>query len=539
MYNEGADVFSYGMVLAELITLEKPGTHFWIREAVDCYDLDPQEFVNKVPAGCPPAFVKIVLDCVAYDMDNRPSFDQLMAACEAAIVEEKVRGSTAAAAAAATMKATPSGLRDSGRRVTMGLRNSQPALPDLAQLDRPSTARSPLLRDSRSTLNRKSVHVLLLHLVKMVERSTNESYHDSEYVLDFLLAYRQFTNPQKLLEILLDRFIQGPAEVGKNPQEEKKIVQIKVLVFLKTWMTRYSGDFEAPDMAERLDKFQQEIFNQRQTFKIRAVLEKQQAQRAQQLRRVSITAASESNLALMGIASATIARHLSLFYWTVCDLVIPREFLDNGWKTTDAEISPNLKNWAKANELLSLWVAWEIVKLTEDIKGRVQAIERWVEIAEACRQLNNFECVAAVLKGLASPNVSRLTATFAEVPQAVRQRLATLRDIVKPDDEFRNYRAQLAQAAAPIIPILDVFLEEVSYVDVSQPNTLNGEIINFSKYRAMGRLMRKLEVQLQTKYPFPEEEPIAKFIHACLTTVDEPAVKEKSYLCQAPNFFVG
>ncbi len=78
MYGEAADVFSYGMVVAELITLQKPGTHFWIRDAADCYELDFSELVQKVPQDCPKQLLRLVIDCCAYDADQRPTFQQII-----------------------------------------------------------------------------------------------------------------------------------------------------------------------------------------------------------------------------------------------------------------------------------------------------------------------------------------------------------------------------------------------------------------------------------------------------------------------------
>jgi hypothetical protein len=105
------------------------------------------------------------------------------------------------------------------------MRNSDAMRPDMLRT-------SDAMRASDSQPGRRSVRILLLHLVKMVERSTNEQYHDSDYVLDFLLAYREFTTPLQLLEILIDRFMQGPQAgvsqmIQQASDEEKKIVQIK------------------------------------------------------------------------------------------------------------------------------------------------------------------------------------------------------------------------------------------------------------------------------------------------------------------------
>ena len=52
----------------------------------------------------------------------------------------------------------------------------------------------------------KSAQMLLFHVMKLVQRSTNEDYSDAEYVEDFLLAYRDFLSPLQLLSLIKSRY---------------------------------------------------------------------------------------------------------------------------------------------------------------------------------------------------------------------------------------------------------------------------------------------------------------------------------------------
>ncbi len=67
-YDTKADVFSFGMILFELISRQKPpkrtpGNKF----AVDL------EFVKKVtPKNCPPELLEVCLACTQWDSDARP-----------------------------------------------------------------------------------------------------------------------------------------------------------------------------------------------------------------------------------------------------------------------------------------------------------------------------------------------------------------------------------------------------------------------------------------------------------------------------------
>jgi hypothetical protein len=44
---------------------------------------------------------------------------------------------------------------------------------------------------------------------KLVERATTEKYTDHNYVMEFLMTYRQFTTPMALADLLIKRYCQG------------------------------------------------------------------------------------------------------------------------------------------------------------------------------------------------------------------------------------------------------------------------------------------------------------------------------------------
>ena len=44
-------VFSYGVVVAELITGKKPGVDLWIRTPDNCFDINPDELRTKALPG--------------------------------------------------------------------------------------------------------------------------------------------------------------------------------------------------------------------------------------------------------------------------------------------------------------------------------------------------------------------------------------------------------------------------------------------------------------------------------------------------------
>lgn len=73
-YDQSADVFSFGMVLVEIITRLKPP----LREPRNCFEFPTQEFQSNIPSDCPPSFVEITLKCLEYEPKNRPTISNAL-----------------------------------------------------------------------------------------------------------------------------------------------------------------------------------------------------------------------------------------------------------------------------------------------------------------------------------------------------------------------------------------------------------------------------------------------------------------------------
>lgn len=73
-YDARADVFSFGMVITELVTRQKPAKRSPGRK----FAFDADAFRAQVPKGCPPEFVSIAIDCTQWDALQRPQSKDIM-----------------------------------------------------------------------------------------------------------------------------------------------------------------------------------------------------------------------------------------------------------------------------------------------------------------------------------------------------------------------------------------------------------------------------------------------------------------------------
>jgi len=73
-YALSADVFSYGMVLFEIITREKPPQ----RKLKDMYAFNSEEHKPSIPPDTPEEFWKLLMDCTSHSPDERPTFKDVV-----------------------------------------------------------------------------------------------------------------------------------------------------------------------------------------------------------------------------------------------------------------------------------------------------------------------------------------------------------------------------------------------------------------------------------------------------------------------------
>jgi hypothetical protein len=209
------------MVLAQLITRLEPGEDFWNRQQTGDLGLNDEEFIALVPAACPPELRDLTLGCGAFDADDRPLFTDIVEVLK--YINTKMFGGSVRRAARRSRAVgqgdtlTPADkadmligtlsrktLRETGASCRARRAGDSGGGGGWRRRRRPRRPRATLPKDEKST------QMLVFHVMKLVQRSTNEDYSDVPYAQDFLLSFVDFIHPAKLMNLLCQRWLAVP-----------------------------------------------------------------------------------------------------------------------------------------------------------------------------------------------------------------------------------------------------------------------------------------------------------------------------------------
>ncbi|CEP12870.1 hypothetical protein [Parasitella parasitica] len=220
----------------------------------------------------------------------------------------------------------------------------------------------------------------------------------------------------------------------------------------------------------------------------------------------------------MKMTDANIADQLT---WIEAELfcrIKPREFVRNIWHSSvqsdDSTFASSSSNNALSASVahfnfISAWAVTMIVTQTR-LSKRVAVLEKFMLIAVALRNHNNYNTLMAILAGINSASVLRLKQTRQAVcTKKVYKQFQSLERLMSTDRSFSSYRMALKATGAPGIPYLGIHNQDlVSLAEANKDFRADGTI-HWEKFRLMGETIM---ATIKFKHPGYSIEPDSKIL---------------------------
>jgi hypothetical protein len=214
-----------------------------------------------------------------------------------------------------------------------------------------------------------------------------------------------------------------------------------------------------------------------------------------------------------------------------------KELIDMRWKNAEQN-GLHVRSWvsflrdtdARGVEVViarfNIMVKWAVseIVLTQHIEERARCVIKLIHIAAHCRRYRNFATMAQLTIALTSNEVSRLTKTWAMVPESDQRTLRELEALMSPTRNFYGMRAEMEGGGAAVaemgcIPFVGIYTHDLLFNSqkpseiASSPTT--APLVNFERCRTAAgvvkTLLRLLEASLL--YTF---QPIEGITERCL-----------------------
>ncbi|KAF1921444.1 ras guanine nucleotide exchange factor domain-containing protein [Ampelomyces quisqualis] len=375
-------------------------------------------------------------------------------------------------------------------------------------------------------------------LAGLVEQLTRHDRLDPAFNNTFLLTYRSFTTAGELFEMLVKRWsIQPPHGIAKEDYQrwvdmKQKPIRFRVVNILKSWFDNYwmeGNDEEARILIQRVYNFAKDHVATTSTpgaGPLMTSVEQRSRGPDMPTKRLVPTLNAQTpqpilpkhmkKLKFLDIDATEFARQLTTIESRLYGKIRPTECLNKTWqkKLTPGEPDPaaNVKALILHSNQLTNWVA-QMILTQQDVKRRVIVIKHFVNVADKCRQLNNFSTLTSIISALGTAPIHRLNRTWSAVNQRSMGVLESMRKLMGSTKNFAEYRDTLHRANPPCIPFFGVYLTDLTFIEDGIPSLIKKtNLINFAKRAKTAEVIRDIQQYQNVPYPLQPVPELQEYI---------------------------
>ncbi|XP_039519758.1 ral guanine nucleotide dissociation stimulator-like 1 isoform X3 [Pimephales promelas] len=393
-------------------------------------------------------------------------------------------------------------------------------------------------------------------LERLVTELVNPECPDPDYTQIFLSTYRAFTCTNTLIELLFQR-----EDMVAN-LDNSVSVRSSLPCLIRLWLDEYHEDLrDSPDQqALRLlcVHLRHRLCFRRLVNQADALLRKFQTEDKHMGTSVDATAAAlespetkhtmdrrdtEEMGDVLAFPAQDIAEQLTILDAELFVKVVPFHCLGCIWSQRDKKENRNLAPTVRAtiaqfNAVTNCVITSLLCPSATSSPGspscgrsspthRAMIIEKWISVAQECRQLRNFSSLRAILSALQSNAVYRLKKTWAAISRENMTAFDQLCDTF-PDENCVLINREILVENPPNgeVPYLGTYLTVLTMLDTALSDNVQGGLINFEKRRKEFEILSQIR-QLQAscaQYTLQSHPHIISWINSCM-----PLTEQKSY----------
>ena len=170
---------------------------------------------------------------------------------------------------------------------------------------------------------------------------------------------------------------------------------------------------------------------------------------------------------IFDFSNEEIAKNLTLISYKLISSINYNELWNcNFSKENKNETAPNIMKIIERSDKLTLFIIEDVCGYS-DPKIRANAISKWAEVADTCRELHNFSDLLTINNCLNRSCIKKLVKTWKKLPKNIIALLSDLNKFCSKQQCYVNIRKAIANCKhLAYIPYIGILLEEI--VDIEK-----------------------------------------------------------------------
>ncbi|XP_021109793.1 rap guanine nucleotide exchange factor 5 isoform X2 [Heterocephalus glaber] len=199
----------------------------------------------------------------------------------------------------------------------------------------------------------------------------------------------------------------------------------------------------------------------------------------------------QRSMRILGMNTWDLALELMSFDWSLFNSIHEQELIYFTFsRQGSGEHTVNLSLLLQRCNEVQLWVATEILLCTQ-LGKRVQLVKKFIKIAAHCKAQRNLNSFFAIVMGLNTASVSRLSQTWEKIPGKFKKLFSELESLTDPSLNHKAYRDAFKKMKPPKIPFMPLLLKDVTFIHEGNKTFLDN-LVNFEKLHMIADTVRTL-----------------------------------------------